>query len=51
MTMMARSTSACVVRQLQTLIRMQRRPSQVTPPKNASPVALIAAITASVLRS
>jgi len=41
----ARATSSSFVRQLQTLIRMTRRPRQVPPVKNASPVALIASIT------
>src|SRR5258708_1702035 len=40
-----RSTSVSVVRQLVTLIRMARRPRQVVPPKKASPVFSIAAIT------
>jgi hypothetical protein len=48
---MVRATSASLVRQLQALTRMQRRPRQVTPPKKASPEALIAAIIWSVRRS
>jgi hypothetical protein len=36
-----RATSSSVVRQLQTLIRITRLPFQVTPPKKASPLALI----------
>src|SRR5256885_15464 len=47
----ARSTSSAVVRQLETETRMQRLPRQVVPVKNASPVALMAAITSSVRRS
>ena len=47
----ARSTSRAVVRQLDTETRMHRIPRHVVPVKNASPVALMAAMTASVLRS
>ena len=40
-----RWTSSSLVCQLHTLTRMARRPRHVVPPKNASPVATIAAIT------
>jgi hypothetical protein len=40
-----RLTSSLVVRQQDTLTRMARRPRQVVPPKKASPLATIAAIT------
>ena len=44
----ARATSASLVCQLHTEIRMQRLPRQVVPPKNASPVRNIRSMTASV---
>src|SRR5262249_3970789 len=43
-----RATSFALVRKLQTLIRITRRPRHVLGEKNAPPVALIASITASV---
>ncbi len=48
---MARCTSDSDVRQLTTLTRIARLPRQVVPLKNASPVALTAAITVSVRAS
>jgi hypothetical protein len=46
-----RATSSVVVCQLHTLTRIARRPRQVVPLKNASPAALIIAMTSLVLRS
>ncbi len=48
---MVRATSFSLVRQLVTLMRIARRPFHVVPLKNASPPALILAITSSLRRS